>query len=150
MKNEIENIFATFHDGGITDWKGDLKQLTLKIECQYLGQEFQDDFENFYLIINNIKHIELEPWMNPIKLEKINKTELNDIFKAELEIGYAETINGIVKISCNQHDTEFDYCGGNLFLKAESIEIKNHLKQNIKPIDLYNANDSYWNKFKEK
>lgn len=150
MKKEIEDIFATFHDGGITEWKGDLKQLTLKIECQYLGQEFQDDFENFYLIINNIEHIELEPWMNPIKLEKINKTELNDIFKVELEIGYAETIDGIVKISCNQHDTKFDYCGGNLFLKAESIEIKNHLKQYIKPIDLYNANDSYWNKFREK
>jgi hypothetical protein len=150
MINEIEDIFATFHDGGIIEWKGDLKQLTLKIECQYLGQEFQDDFENFYLIINNIEYIEFEPWMNPIKLEKINKTGLNEIFKAELEIGYAETINGIVKISCNQHDSEFDYCGGNLFLKAESIEIKNHLKQNIKPIDLYNANDSYWNKFREK
>lgn len=150
MTNEIEDIFATFHDGGITEWKGNLKKLTLKIECQYLAQEFKPDFENFYVIINNIEHIELEPWMNPITLEKINKTELKDIFKAELEIGYAETKNGIVKISCNQHDTEFDYCGGNLYLKAERIEILNHLKEKLMPTDLYKTNDNYWNKFNEK
>ena len=149
MTKEIEDIFATFHDGVIIEWKGDLKHLTLKIDCEYLGQEFQDDFKYFYITVNNIEHIEFEPWMNPIKLEKINKTELNDIFKAELEIGYAETVNGIVKISCNQHNTEFDYCGGNLFLKAESIEIQNHLKQKLIPTDLYNASNSYWNKIRE-
>lgn len=150
MTNEIEDIFATFHDGGITEWKGDLKQLTLKIECQYLGKEFQDDFENFYLLIHNIEHIELEPWMNPITLKKINKTELKEIFKAELEIGYAETVNGVVKISCNQHDTDYDYCGGNLLIKAQNIEIKNHLKQKLSPADLYKASENYWNKFSKK
>ncbi len=150
MTNEIEDIFATFHDRGITEWKGDLKQLTLKIECQYLGQEFQDDFENFYLLIHNIEHIELEPWMNPITLKKINKTELKEIFKAEIEIGYAETVNGVVKISCNQNDTDYDYCGGNLLIKAENIEIQNHLKQKLLPTDLYKASENYWNKFSKK
>ena len=148
--NEIENIFATFHDGGITEWQGDLKELTLKIECQYLAQEFQDDFENFYITLSNIEHIEFEPWMNSVTLEKVNKTELKDIFKAELEIGYAETKNGVVKVSCNQHNTEFDYYGGTLFLKAEKIEIKNHLKQKLIPSDLYKASDNYWNKFSKK
>ncbi|QWG09938.1 hypothetical protein KM029_19850 [Flammeovirga kamogawensis] len=143
----IENIFTTFHDGGITGWEGDLKQLTLKIECQYLGKEFQEGFNFFYLLIYNIEHIELEPWMNPITLKKINWTELKDIFKAELEIGYAETLNGIVKVSCNQHNTNYDYCGGNLLIKAKKIEIKNHLKQKITPTDLFKASENYWNKF---
>jgi len=148
--NEIETVFATFHDGGITEWKGDLRQLTLKIECQYLAQEFQDAFEYFFITITNIEQIALEPWMNPGKLEREKITELKDIFKAELEIGGAETKNGVVTINCNQHDTQFDYCGGKLFLKAENIEIKNQLKQKILPKDLYKASENYWNKFSEK
>jgi len=37
-----------------------------------------------------------------------------------------------------------------LFLKAEKIEIKNHLKQKLIPSDLYKASDNYWNKFSKK
>ncbi len=146
MINEIRDIFATFHDGGIIGWQGDLKQLTLKIECQYLGQEFANGFENFYVILHDIEHIEFEPWMEPITLKVVNKTRLEDIFKAELEIGYAKIVNGMVEISCNQHDIGFDYCGGVLFIKAKNIELQNHLKQKLAPTDLYKASDNYWNR----
>ena len=122
----------------------------MTVECQYLAQEFHHKFENFYLIITNIEHIEFEPWMTQKILDKVYISEIKDIFKAELDIGYAETKNGIVNISCFQHDTKFNYCGGNLLLKAEKIEIRDHLQRKLLPKDLYRASDNYWKNFDNK
>ena len=146
MGNEIADIFATFHDGGITGWNGDLKKLTLTIQCDYLAAQFQEGFENFYVTLENIELIEFDPWMNPINLKKTIKKELSDIFAAELEIGYAKTENEIVSVSCNQHYTEFDYCGGTLLIKAKSINIMNHEYEKITPEELYKASENYWNR----
>ena len=145
LSNEIEDIFATFHDGTIIEWKGNKERLTLTIECSYLGEVLQSGFENFYIILNDIELIELDPWMNPPSLEKTIKTEIHEVFAAPLEIAYVKTENGVVKISCGQHDRSFNICGGTLKIKAKNIELLNHNQEHMESQQLFEANDRYWN-----
>jgi hypothetical protein len=49
--------------------------------------------------------------------------ELEDIFKAKLDIHSAENDNDLIKVSCNQRDSNFDYCGGFLYIACDDIEI---------------------------
>ncbi len=146
MIEEIRDVFATFHDGTITEYKGNLKKLDLKIECEYLAKQFDESFENFYLTISEIEFIELEPWMNPKELEPRYFKELNKIFNAELEIGYAKIEENTVIITCNQHNLKYNYCGGYLKIKAKKIEVRNHLDELIKPEELYRNSEEYWDK----
>ena len=144
--HEIEDIFSIFHDGTITDWKSIESGIELTIECEYLTELIDPEFSKFYVKLNKILELELEPWMQPIELPKEIKKSQYDIFKAELEILSARTENAIVKISCNQHNLEFDYCGGILKILAEKVTVKteNNSELNIK--ELNEISNSYWNK----
>lgn len=43
MIQEIADIFATFHDGGIESWEGGFEKLNLKIDCICLAQMIDPD-----------------------------------------------------------------------------------------------------------
>jgi len=80
-------------------------------------------------------HLPLEILNNPV-----------DIFKVELEILYADIKDNLVEISCNQHDINFDYCGGNLRLSCENIEVFDHSFNKMSIDALDKIRREYWDK----
>ncbi|MFZ1799042.1 MAG: hypothetical protein WAU24_04195 [Chitinophagaceae bacterium] len=116
--DDIRDIFSILHDGTTSSWTGDKDLLMLKVNCDYLAERIDKSFKSFYVECRQIDKLELHPWMNPIDLPQTLLTDFNDIFKAELEILSADIENDFVKITCNQHDTDFDYCGGTLLFSC--------------------------------
>jgi len=126
VQNDIRDIFSIFHDGGIVDCKGDLHKLTLTVQCNYLAELINPDFENFYLDLIEVNKLDFDPWMNPIDLEKIHFDSYEDYLQVDLEILSAEIKDDMVIVTCNQHDTDLDFCGGNLMISAINFNLYDH------------------------
>jgi len=146
----IRDIFSILHDGSIIGWTGDKNLLTLKIDCQYLAKIIAPTFEHFFIELTDINKLVLEPWMNQIDLDQECFVELKDIFQAELEILSAEVENDFVKVSCNQSDISFDYCGGTLYIDCKSIKIFDQNKAELTIDKLDEVCKEYWEEFAKK
>jgi hypothetical protein len=85
--------------------------------------------------------------MNPIELEQEYFIELKDIFQTGLDILSAEIENGIVKVSCNQSDTSFDYCGGTLYICCKDSKIYDQSKSELTIDRLDQICKEYWDEF---
>lgn len=140
----IRDIFSILHDGTTSTWTGDRNLLTLKIGCEWLAERIDKSYHSFYLECRQIEKIELHPWMNPFELTQTLLANRDDIFKASLEILSADIENDFVKITCNQHNTDFDYCGGTLLLKCETIKIFDQEKQQLAIGELDEISKAYW------
>jgi hypothetical protein len=145
--NDIRDIFSILHDGTTSTWTGDKHLLTLKIDCEYLAQRIDKSYNCFYIECGQIEKIELHPWMNPIALPQTLLTDIDDIFKASLEILSANIERDFVKITCNQHNTNFDYCGGTLLLNCKSIKIFDQDKRQLTIDQFDQISKDYWEDF---
>ena len=140
----IRDIFSILHDGTISGWTGDRNLLTLKIECQYLAERIDKSFDSFYVDLIQIDNLYLTTWPNPFDLPVLTLTDLNDIFKAELEILSAEIKENLVVVTCNQHDTDFDYCGGKLTINCMAIKISDQNRNELTIDEFDIICKSYW------
>lgn len=138
------DIFSILHDGTIVAWTGDRDLLTLTIDCQYLARRINQSFDNFYVDLYKVDKIELDPWANPPGFPAIIKTDIADIFRAELELLSADIKEGTVVISCNQHDTDFDYCGGNLTISCHKIKVFDQGRNELTIDELWTICKNYW------
>ena len=145
----IRDIFSILHDGRISSWTGDRNLLTLKIECQYLAERIDKSFDSFYVDLIQIDNLYLTTWPNPFDLPVLTLTDLNEIFKAELEILSAEIKENLVVVSCNQHDTNFRYCGGNLTISCMTTKIFDQNRNELTIDEFDNICKSYWTEMKK-
>ena len=145
--NDISDIFSILHDGTTSTWAGDKDLLILRINCEYLAELIDKSFQSFYVECSQIDKIEFHPWMNPSNLPQTLLMHLNDIFQAELEVLSAEIDNDHVKISCNQHNTDFDYCGGTLLLSCKTIKVFDQEKRELSIDEFDKLCTKYWDKF---
>lgn len=143
--DNIRDIFLILHDGMTSTWTGDKSLLTLKVDCKYLAERIDESYDSFFIVCGQIKKIELHPWMNPIDLPQIMLTDIEDIFKAELEILSADIENDYVKITCNQDNTDYDYCGGTLLLNCKTIKVLDQEKRQLTIEVLGQICRDYWN-----
>jgi hypothetical protein len=143
--NNIRDIFTILHDGIITDFSGDKNLLTLKIECQYLAERIDKSFVNFFVELTQIKDLYLTTWPNPFDLPISTLSDLNDIFKAKLEILSVEKKENLIIIACNQNDTSLNYCGDNLTISCNSIKVFDQNKKELKINEFDILCNSYWN-----
>lgn len=120
---DTRDIFSILHDGTISAWAGNKDLMTLTVDCEYLAKRIDKSFDKFFVELIQLDELFLSTWPNPFDLPVKILTEPSDIFKAELEILTADIKDEKVVIACNQHDTEFDYCGGILTISCESIKV---------------------------
>jgi len=148
--DDIRDIFSILHDGTISAWTGDKNLLTLTVDCEYLAERIDKSFDKFYIELTRLDELFLSTWPNPFDLPVQTLTELNDIFKAELEILSADIKDGKVIIAYNQHDTDFDYCGGDLTIGCRTIKIYDQ-NNNELTIDQFDTLcKSYWDEWSKK
>lgn len=147
---DIRDIFSILHDGTISACTGDKNLLTLTVDCQYLAERICKSFDKFYVELISVDRIELDPWTNPIDLPNIVKTEYTEIFKAELEILSADIKDDVVIVTCNQHDTNFDYCGGNLIISCQTIKVFDKNKNELTIDQFGEICKNYWDEWSKK
>ena len=141
---DICAIFSILHDGDIVAWDEDVQLLTLTIECAYLARCIDSTFELFYIEIIDFDQLSLSTWPNPFHLERQLLTAPKDIFKAKLEILSADINNEEVVITCNQHDTRFDFCGGHLTLIGKAIKVFDQNRSELTINQLALIAENYW------
>ncbi len=123
--------------------------MTLTVECQYLAELIDKSFDRFYVELSQVDELFLKTWPNPLDLPVQIFTEPSDIFRAELELLSADIKDGKIVIACNQHDTNFDYCGGNLTISCLSIKVFDQKKNELTIDQLVEISKNYgddWNK----
>lgn len=147
---DIRDIFSILHDGTISAWTGDNDLLTLTVGCEYLAERIDKSFDKFYIELFKINKIELVPWTNPADLPAVIKTDFVDIFKTELEILSADIKDDVVVVTCNQHNTDFDYCGGNLTISCQTIKIFDQNKNGLTIDQFGKICKDYWNEWSKK
>jgi hypothetical protein len=140
---EVSDILATLHDGGIEGFKGDYFELELEIGCTYLAEIEKVGYEYFYFTITDVTRFEFHYWDGKLV------SGLEDIIDMELEIGYSKVEDGIVKTSCNVWTKEAGHSGGELWIEANYSSLKNHAMQPIQPETLYEMSSTYWNRTKK-
>ena len=145
--DDIKEIFSILHDGRTSTWTGDKNLLTLKVDSQWLAERIDKSYESFYIECTQVGKIEFHPWMNPNTLPQTLLTDIDDIFKASLEILSADIENDFIKITCNQHNTDFDYCGGTLLLNCKTIKIFDQEKRQLTIDKFGEINKAYWKDF---
>lgn len=138
------------HDGTISTWTGDKNLLTLTVDCEYLAEIIDKLFDKFYIELFNIDKIEFTPWTNLVNISAIIKTNFADIFKTALEILSTDIKENSVVITCNQHDTDFDYCGGNLTISCQTIKIFDQNKNELNIDQLKKICNTYWDEWSKK
>ncbi|MBV7532904.1 hypothetical protein [Chitinophaga sp. sic0106] len=148
--NDIRDIFSIFHDGTITTWTGDKDLLTLTISCKYLAERIDKSFDEFYIKLENVSTVELDPWPFEKDMPTVVKTEIADIFRAELEIISADIQENKVVVTCSQHDNNFDYCGGNLTISARAIKLLDQSEHPLTVDELWEICKAYWAEFRNK
>jgi len=146
MKEKIQDLFNTLHDGVIVSWNGDKNQLNLKIECQYLAERFDPTYNHFHVQLFQIERHTLEPWMKDF-IPQENIVSLEEIFKAQLEIKSSEIKDDVVIIYCSQSDPVYDFCGGNLFIKCRDIKLFDQQNHEITLDELKVISMQYWDDF---
>jgi hypothetical protein len=150
VTEDIRDIFFFFYDGGISAWAGNKDLLTLTVDCEYLAELIDKSFDKFYVKLSFIDKIELDPWVNQFDTQTVIKTDLHDIFKAELEILSAEIKDNVVVVTCNQHNADFDYCGGNLTISCRSIKVFDQSKNELTIGQLDKICNEYWDEWSQK
>lgn len=143
----VRDIFSILHDGTIIGWEGDKSLLTLKVGCQYLAERIDPAFETFFIKLTDISRLALVPWMNPIELQQEYFVELSDIFQTELDILSTEAENNLVKVSCNQRDISFNYCGGTLYIACKDIKVYDQNRNEVSIEKLDQICKEYWDEF---
>jgi hypothetical protein len=147
---DIRDIFSILHDGTISAWTGDKDLLTLTVDCQYLAERIDKSFDRFYVELRQVDDLFLSTWPNPFDIPVQTLTELSNIFKAELELLSADIKDGKVVIACNQHDTDFDYCGGNLTISCKTINVFDQNKNELTIDQFDEICKCYWDEWSKK
>jgi hypothetical protein len=114
------------------------------VDCEYLAVRIDKSFDKFFVELTRIDELFLSTWLNPFDLPMQTLTELNDIFKAELEILSADIKDGKVIIACNQYNTDFDYCGGNLTISCQTIKVFDQNKNELTIDQFREICKNYW------
>lgn len=143
----LRDVFSIFHDGSIVDCKGDSERLTLTIQCNYLAELIDTDYENFYVELFEISKLDFEPWMNPPDLKKIVFYSHEDYLKTDLDILSAELKEGFVLIVCAQYDNRLNYAGGTLMISAKDFQLYDHNGKTMTIGQLDSISQKYWKEF---
>jgi len=143
-KEEIANLFYTFHDGDIILEREERVNQVWKIECRYLAEMINPKFVSFWIKLHNVQSIQFTPWVEPEE----NWTNVREIFETELEISSAKVVEDKIEINCHQHNADFDFQGGEILLDCKGIEVYDQDWHLIEYDKLRKICKDYWNKYK--
>lgn len=141
---DIKDIFSIFHDGGISfaEHRDDL--LALEVDIQYLAERVKPEYRKFKVILYGFKDAEFSTWPSDLNSEPQKIDDVTTIFKPELEILEASVKDNKIEVVCNQHSSEYDYCGGELLFAVDSAEVHDEAGKSYSIDELDVICRGYW------
>ena len=143
----IKDIFSIFHDGGIVNVHLEKDVLFMEVEIQYLAELIYPNFRKFSVVLNCIENIRFSTWPGDLKSDPEVLTDIDTIFKPELEILEGNIKDGEMQIICNQHLPDFDYCGGELYFTASFAEVFDEAGKSYSINELDTLCKEYWDEW---
>ena len=142
-KQELEDIFAIFHDGIIEDFKIESDKVELKICIEYLAELLDEKYEYLNITLLKIKSIQYDPWSD--KPNTID--DWHQIFDLLIEIINVETDEKgqlVVHTSCrNAPDKSFQ--GGKLIIDCDDYTLSDQGNNKLSLSKLKDLSAYYWN-----
>ncbi|HTD05193.1 hypothetical protein [Undibacterium sp.] len=140
----VSEIFSVFHDGTIVGQAFDGSLLDLEVEIIYLAVRVNPNFRSFRLRLLNTRDIRFKVWPNDVNAEPYEILSVPQIFQPELEILRGKSDGDAVKVICSQVSKGFDYCGGELSLRASSAVVTDESGIEYSICDLKKLSEEYW------
>jgi hypothetical protein len=146
----INTMFSIFHDGEIVRCVTNNNELIMDVKIKYLAERINPKYESLYIVLENIEEISFTTWPNNAELEEEIITDVRKIFKPELVILSSDIIGNLISVACSQSSHEFEYCGGNLSLKAKSAKVKDESEKTYSLNELNTLSNEYWEEWSKK
>ena len=140
----FSEIFSIFHDGRIIRHNLQELDLSLGIRIRYLAERVHPNYQEFQLILRNVRGISFKTWPSIIDALPELLASPNEIFAPELEILSADPSDGGFTVICNQPSPQFSYCGGELSLQADSAEVLDEVGKPYSLEELRQIAKAYW------
>ena len=147
---KIGELFSIFHDGTIAACRIDNDLLELEIDIKYLAERINANYEKFHLLIHNIHDFSFTTW--PRNYNIVPSTIRNPllVFSGEVEILSGEFNNDFIEVQIQQSSNEYDYSGGILYFKADSVLVTDEGGKAHDIRGLSQISNAYWNEWSNK
>jgi hypothetical protein len=142
-KQEIEDIFSIFHDGGIESYSIISDAIHLKIGIQYLAHIINSEHKFINLSLLNVESLKFDAWSD----EPLILTNWNEILDLDIEIHSAEIDSSeqiIVHTRCN-NSTDNLFQGGKLIINCSDYKLTDEAEKNLTIDKLKDISRHYWN-----
>ena len=152
MITEQENIrstFSIFHDGTICGFECYSDKLKLKVDCYYLSERINPEFECFYVELIKPTKFEFKPWSDKgFQRKKI--LDLNTISQWEYNIFTCKIVNGKYEIDVEIEEPKTALIGGSIIFYCDGIKIYDQSLIELTFEKLAELSESYWAEFENR
>ena len=148
-KENIRRTFAIFHDGTICGFEKVSNVLKIKIDCYYLSERINSEFECFYVEIIEPTELEFEPWSDKGS-PRNNISDLGAIGQWEYNIFTCKIENGNFNVDVEVENPKTSLIGGSLKFNCNGIKIYDQSETEITFDQLDEISNEYWTEFETK
>ena len=143
----LRDMFAILHDGVIVRCDPFDANLELNVEILYLAQRVNLGYLGFRVVLQNVCELSFTTWPSDLTSPPDQIKSLLEIFAPELDILGCEIEKDTLKVTCNQSSPKWNYCGGELCLKADSASVTDPGGKEYSIEELGRLSDEYWNEW---
>jgi hypothetical protein len=143
----LASIFSIFHDGGIASYCLSAGVLVLDVEIMYLAERVNPGSRSFRVSLRNVRDLHFSTWPKGASAQPSVLRAPDQIFHPELEIMSGEADGDRIKVLCNQPSSSCDYCGGELYLAAESATVIDEDGRDYSIDELRQISKAYWDEW---
>lgn len=148
-KENIKRTFSIFHDGTICGFEEYSDKLKLKVDCYYLSELINPEFEYFYVELYKPSKIEFEPWSNNEVPQEII-FDLSSISQFEYNIFNCKIVNGLYQMDVEIESPKDNLLGGGLNFNCKGIRVYDQLMNELTFEQLSNLSKKYWSEFENR
>ena len=145
----IRRTFSIFHDGTICGFERQSNVLKLQIDCYYLSERINPEFECFYIELFESTIFEFEPWIDK-DLPSNVISDLSTIGQWEYNIFTCKMENGNFNLEVEIEKPKTSLIGGSLKFNCEGIRIHDQSETEITFEQLAKISKEYWTEFETK
>jgi hypothetical protein len=146
----ISAVFSIFHDGEIAQCVLKSNSLWMEVEIEYLAKRINKNYKAFVVRLHEVDQVRFSPWSNAANKSIEILADPKIIFEQDLEILGSSFRDGEIRIVCNQYSQNYDYIGGELYLRAESAEVNDEAGKSYSLEELDELCKGYWDDWANK
>jgi hypothetical protein len=145
---QIAAVISHLHDGRVTAFALEGSTLSLRVAIRYLAERIDPAYAFLTVHLDGAREIRFRPWWDDADREQ-SLSDLRLIFRSQKppEILSAAPAGDRLKILLNCPEPHLGYCGGELTLLANGVQVVDPSGKSISGAELATIRDEYWTEF---